>query len=237
MSLPNRIETELTPDDELVFTWETGSCDREHEFDQVMLLAYDINEKEADMSLNGQFRHTGRDTLDLTNTFLETFVVYAAFISADRESQSDSVYLGTFTRIKEEKPKEEDASENRTAGENKTAAENKDVAIEKEAAAVLAEDKTADKGKPANVSETAAITVTEDPVAVPFVPSNQLSLFELPDETIENKAVALNSETSSAELPASSVEPQSGAEQPLKPFYNEDFFNAVSPIENGNRCK
>jgi|GEM_PF-45770 len=213
LPLPNRIEAELTPDNELVVTWETGSCDREHEFDQVMLLAYDIDGKRANMSLNGLFRHTGRDTLYISG-LLETFVVYAAFISADRESQSDSVYLGTFTRNKEEKPKKEDAPENKAAGENKTAAKNKDADIEKAAAPVPAENKTADKGKPADAPETARIAVTEDPGAVPPVPSNQLSLFELPDEPTESKAVEPNSKTLSMELPAPSAELKSASEEP-----------------------
>jgi len=216
LPLPGRIEAELTPDNELVFTWETGSCDREHEFDQVMLLAYDIDGKRANMSLNGLFRHTGRDTLYISG-LLETFVVYAAFISADRESQSDSVYLGTFTRNKEEKPKKEGAPENKATDENKTAAKNKDAAIEKEAAPVPTEDKTADKSKPADASETAPVAVTEDPGAVPPVPSNQLSLFELPDEAFENKAVAADPEIRPTKIPASSAELKVPSELPKKP--------------------
>jgi len=198
LPLPNRIQAELSPDNKLVFTWETESCDRKHEFDQAILLVYDINEKEAKMSLNGQFRHTGRDVLDLTDTILQTFVVYAAFISADRNNQSDSVYLGTFTRNKEEKPKKEDTHEN----------------------------KTADKRKPDNTSETAPIAVTEDPDAVPPVPSNQLSLFEFPAETTENKAVEPSSETRSAELQTPSMEVQSGDDNTLDPSPNEDLATA-----------
>src|SRR5690606_29542654 len=98
LPLPNSIEVELSQENELIFTWEIGSCTLENQFDQIILLAYDIENEEIAVSLNGQFRHTGRDVLDIGRS-VRTFVVYAAFIAADRESQSDSVYLGTFTRV------------------------------------------------------------------------------------------------------------------------------------------
>lgn len=95
LSLPNKLEVK-SQGAELVFTWETKSCTSDNQFDQITLLAYDIEKESENMKLNGQFRHVGRDTLEVTS--LENFVVYAAFISADRENQSDSIYLGAFSR-------------------------------------------------------------------------------------------------------------------------------------------
>ena len=105
LALPNEIDVACR-ENELIFSWETASCDSENQFDQIMLLAYDIEKEDAAMKLNGQFRRVGSDVLDVGT--LKNFVVYAAFVSADRESQSQSVYLGSFSRTESKKIKKVD---------------------------------------------------------------------------------------------------------------------------------
>lgn len=164
LPLPARIDVEMSEENKLIFTWDTD-CERVNEFDQVMLLAYDIEEGEANMTTHGQFRKSGRDELSLTN--LTNFVVYAAFLSRDRESQSESVYLGSFTKpkIKEE---ETDANNEKTA------------------------KKTEDKAKVSTKSDDLAAAKTDPSSAkspeIEEVPKNQLSLFDSFEEVIENSS-------------------------------------------------
>src|SRR5690606_20834076 len=69
----------------------------------IMMMAYNIEEEDALMTTSGQFRKTGSDSLDLSDGNEGTFHIYAAFVSVDRTSQSDSIYLGTVTTIKEDR--------------------------------------------------------------------------------------------------------------------------------------
>ena len=63
------------------------------EGDQILMLAYNVEEQEAEYNLVGQTRKTGSDKLELDEP--GTYHLYAAFISYDRSRQSDSVYLGS----------------------------------------------------------------------------------------------------------------------------------------------
>lgn len=83
---------------EIEFTWDTAHVEDASADDQVMLLAYDIKNKKPHISLTGQFRKTGSDTLKAFGKAGATYHVYLAFIAADRSRQSDSIYLGALTR-------------------------------------------------------------------------------------------------------------------------------------------
>jgi hypothetical protein len=81
---------------DLVFTWDTTVNAHDNKFttDQVMLLAYDPRQHTRKYTVAGQFRTAGTDTLNLDHRKGFTYHVYVAFTSANREMQSNSVYLG-----------------------------------------------------------------------------------------------------------------------------------------------
>jgi len=71
--------------------------------DQVMLLAYDIENNFAYQTNPGQFRSAGEDTIKiLMGAKTKTFHLYIAFVAVDRSRQSDSLYAGTITLSAEE---------------------------------------------------------------------------------------------------------------------------------------
>jgi hypothetical protein len=77
------------------FTWSTASGGYLERNDQIVVLAYHPESGTAIYEIHGAFRHTGIQTMDISTAFSgKTVQVYAAFISADRSRQSDSVYLG-----------------------------------------------------------------------------------------------------------------------------------------------
>lgn len=82
---------------EIEFTWDTTPVEDASANDQVMLLAYDIKNQKPHISLTGQFRKTGSDTLKAYGRTGTTYHVYLAFIAADRSRQSNSIYLGELT--------------------------------------------------------------------------------------------------------------------------------------------
>jgi len=140
LPLVENLQMELNSENELLVTWnadEIRSEEKEPD-DQVMILAYNVDKKDAYFTISGQFRKTGSDKLDLKLVLDGTIHVYVAFVSVDRSRQSNSVYLGTvFTekkqtgniaiKEKEEKATEEkqEASDNQEISDNKTASENK----------------------------------------------------------------------------------------------------------------
>ena len=85
----------LKPENELVFTWDTSVSTGQNQLDQVLLLAYNVQEKEAVSSLGGHFRKDGTASLSLLNRKAGEYHLYAAFVAADRSRQSNSVYLGS----------------------------------------------------------------------------------------------------------------------------------------------
>lgn len=91
-------------DDTIKFTWENVWTTGMGAYDQAMLLAYDIKNKQASMLTTGQIRQSGESTLNVqynkTNKYRPkggTFHCYLAFVAADRSRYSDSVYLGEIT--------------------------------------------------------------------------------------------------------------------------------------------
>lgn len=95
LGLADNIQVELVSGTELHYTWDPASGKDKAPNDQVMLLAYNIEGKQAAMSVEGQFRKTGSDSLDLTHYKKGTFHVYVAFLASDRSRQSHSMYLGS----------------------------------------------------------------------------------------------------------------------------------------------
>lgn len=87
----------------LKFHWDIdATLDYDRESDQVMLLAYLPDNKTAFYKVSGARRSEGEDTLKgciaikkrgsvIKDRFIETYI---AFISDDRESISDSIYMG-----------------------------------------------------------------------------------------------------------------------------------------------
>jgi hypothetical protein len=79
----------------LKFSWNTASVENGHAKDQVMMLAYDIDNQQALFITTGQFRQSGTDTLWIDTNKKRTWHIYLAFCAHDRSRQSNSVYLGT----------------------------------------------------------------------------------------------------------------------------------------------
>jgi len=97
LPLPADMAVALTGPGQLQFTWDAANIDYSHQYDQVMMLAYDIEHVAAYYHTTGQFRSTGSDTLNIDPTAGKTYHIYLAFTSADRSVQSESVYLGAIT--------------------------------------------------------------------------------------------------------------------------------------------
>lgn len=98
LSLPGNITAEKIAPDQIQFSWDISGVNEDNKYDQAMLLAYDIEKGRAVYNATGQFRHIGKDVLEIA---LEpgresTYHLYLAFVAADRSRQSDSVYLGTI---------------------------------------------------------------------------------------------------------------------------------------------
>ncbi len=93
--LPENLSVSQTDTGDLKFTWDpvykNGSG-----YDQLMVLAYDLERGYVQFNTTGQFRSTGTDMLKLERSRGKNFLVYAAFNAADRSRQSDSVYLGEW---------------------------------------------------------------------------------------------------------------------------------------------
>jgi hypothetical protein len=79
------------------FTWDTNfDNEKAHGGDQILMLAYNVEEQEAEYNLVGHTRKTGSDILELRGNTPGRYHIYAAFIAYDRSRQSDSFYLGTM---------------------------------------------------------------------------------------------------------------------------------------------
>jgi len=97
LHLPTNITAIKSAPDELQITWDVPKMD-DDAYDQIMILAYDIEHGVAEWNITGQFRNAGRDTLNLfPSSFEMIYHIYVAFVAADRSRQSDSVYLGTVS--------------------------------------------------------------------------------------------------------------------------------------------
>ena len=80
---------------EIIFTWSTEGV---HEYnDNAMVVVYDIENEKIIYNPGIARRHTGTATLKLEQTQIgNTFHVYLAFITDDRTSKSNSMYLGSL---------------------------------------------------------------------------------------------------------------------------------------------
>jgi hypothetical protein len=94
LPLPDNIRVQLLDNTLLQFSWEEPN--KNHRYDQAMLLAYNIEKGKANMKLTGQFRSMESDSLSLKHE-PGIYHVYIAFVAADRSRQSHSVYLGEIT--------------------------------------------------------------------------------------------------------------------------------------------
>lgn len=101
LPLATNIKLTLQEKNQLKFTWENTWTPGMKSYDQVMLLAYDINNKQANMITTGAFRLSGEAILNVfdnsnSRNFPNGAILhcYLAFVAADRSRQSDSVYLG-----------------------------------------------------------------------------------------------------------------------------------------------
>jgi hypothetical protein len=98
------MKAEKHDDMHIKFTWD-NTFNEELKFkDQAMLLAYDIDNKKAFMSIFGQFRNTGEEILKISYYKKSkykpnggTFHCYLGFVAADRSRRANSVYLGAIT--------------------------------------------------------------------------------------------------------------------------------------------
>ena len=94
LPLPATIDVYKPKNGIVQFTWDKNfDYEKAHEGDQILMLAYNVEEQEAEYKLVGQTRKAGSDKLELDEP--GTYHLYAAFISYDRTRQSDSVYLGS----------------------------------------------------------------------------------------------------------------------------------------------
>jgi hypothetical protein len=97
LHLPTNITALKTGQEELQITWDVPEMD-DDAYDQVMILAYDIEHGVTEWKITGQFRSAGRDSLYISpSSFEMIYHIYVAFVAADRSRQSDSVYLGTVS--------------------------------------------------------------------------------------------------------------------------------------------
>jgi hypothetical protein len=94
LPLPQNIKVTQNTNKELQFTWNTDDIEYNNRYDQVMLLAYDIEGGYAYKRLTGQLRMNGSDTLNVQRGFERTLHLYIAFVSANRLTRSNSLYLG-----------------------------------------------------------------------------------------------------------------------------------------------
>jgi hypothetical protein len=97
LPMSNDISVSKTAPGYLAFTWDPAAVAGGHAKDQVMMLAYDIENATAYFTTIGQFRKDGGDVLRTDPTPGRTYHIYCAFSAADRSRQSHSVYLGAIT--------------------------------------------------------------------------------------------------------------------------------------------
>jgi hypothetical protein len=97
LPLPVAGKVSYSPTGYFVFTWDTALTNDTSPDDQVMILAYDTENKDASYKIAGQFRSNGTDSLLVTTWPGRSYHLYIAFVTADRQQRSDSVYLGEWS--------------------------------------------------------------------------------------------------------------------------------------------
>src|SRR5690606_31574798 len=119
LPMPENIQMEWEKLDENVaelrLTWDVPARDHKSDFsmyDQAMVVVYDPRqETEAEGILHGAFRNTGNETLIFNYSAENEYHVWIAFLSADRERQSHSLYMGVITETGQENLADESALE------------------------------------------------------------------------------------------------------------------------------
>lgn len=99
LPLPGNIAVEQSSPHALKITWDKEYVrDGSHPQDQVMLLAYEIEQNKVAINILGQFRDVGEDYIQLDSQCKGYKLhIYVAFLAADRSRRSHSVYLGPVT--------------------------------------------------------------------------------------------------------------------------------------------
>lgn len=95
LELPRNITLEKSGPTDIIFTWDTQHSSDADSRDQVMILAYDINNGNAQENTFYEFRFKGNCTWTLTKD--KTWHIWFAMNAYDRSRQSHSVYLGEVT--------------------------------------------------------------------------------------------------------------------------------------------
>ena len=65
-------------------------------YDQLMVLAYDIENGRAEGKIYGNDRMNGEQLVPVLAPVGKNFHIYIGFISGDRSRQSDSMYMGKY---------------------------------------------------------------------------------------------------------------------------------------------
>ena len=99
LPLPQNIAVEQISSDALKFTWDKEYVkDGSNPQDQVMLLAYEIEQKKVAINILGKFRDAGEDYIYLDSQCKGYKLhLYVAFVAADRSRRSHTVYLGPIS--------------------------------------------------------------------------------------------------------------------------------------------
>lgn len=83
LDLPAHITVEKSGNAQIVFTWDTSSVEQGTLIDQVMMLGYDIENRDVLSNTMGQFRSTGTDKMEVPagKTWHIWFAMSPCFIS------------------------------------------------------------------------------------------------------------------------------------------------------------
>jgi hypothetical protein len=95
LELPENITVEKSGNTEITFTWDTRHGREATLCDQVMMVAYDIENQHSVDSAFGEFRHKGTATYKLAAG--HAWHIWFAMNAHDRSRQSDSIYLGEIS--------------------------------------------------------------------------------------------------------------------------------------------
>ena len=94
LPLPDSIVVSKIETNTIEFSWDISSYKGSF-FDQAMMVAYDFEKRKCISFPHGQFRKEGSSKLKVDSDY--NYHLYLAFVSPDRSSQSDSVYLGQMS--------------------------------------------------------------------------------------------------------------------------------------------
>ena len=101
LELPDSIVVSKIEPNTIEFSWDpnnyiaSSSYPKVSGFDQAMMVAYDFDKRKCLSFTHGQFRKEGSSKLNVSPGY--NYHLYLAFVSPDRSSQSDSVYLGEMS--------------------------------------------------------------------------------------------------------------------------------------------